>query len=46
VKAESIIDPLFVFGNYGGKGANKDKYYCVLPRRKWAQYFSSRINTS
>ena len=44
VQANSIIGPLFVFKNYGGKcAANKDKWFCVLPRRRWTQYFSRRI---
>ena len=46
VKAETILDPLFVFANYGGRGATKDRYHCVLPRRRWAQYFSSRIDAA
>jgi len=45
VKAKAIVGPLFPFANYGGKGANKDKWYCVLPRRRWAQYFSRRIHS-
>ena len=46
IKAETILDPLFVFANYGGQGATKDRYHCVLPRRRWAQYFSSRIDAA
>ena len=46
MKAETILDPLFVFANYGGQGATKDRYHCVLPRRRWAQYFSSRIDAA
>ena len=34
VKAETIIDPIFVFANYGGRGPNMDRYHCVLPRRR------------
>ena len=46
VKAETILDPLFVFANYGGQGATKDRYHCVLPRMRWVQYFSSRIDAA
>jgi hypothetical protein len=48
VKIDNITDPLCVLRNYGDeKLANtgdRGKYFCVLPRRKWSQYFSRRIN--
>ena len=48
VKINNITDPLCVLRNYDDEklrtNAEKGKYFCVLPRRKWSQYFSRRIN--
>ncbi len=45
VKVESIHGPLFAFKNYGSSGDNATKLFCVLPQRKWGQYFSNKIQS-
>lgn len=42
VKMASIINPLFVFEDYGG--STGEKRFCVLPNSRWGRYFGSRIN--
>ena len=48
VKIDNITDPLCVLRNYCDEklrtNVEKGKYFCVLPCRKWSQYFSRRIN--
>ena len=43
VNVDNIIDPLFAFKDYGGAGADSERYFCVLPNRKWGRYFGNRI---
>lgn len=41
VPAVSISDPLFIYANYGGSAM---EHFCALPKRKWGQYFDSKID--
>jgi hypothetical protein len=43
VKVDDILGPLFVFRNYGGKNDDANQLFCALPQRKWAKYFSNKI---
>ena len=43
VPLSSIVHPLFVFQDYDG---DPSKFYRLLPKRNWPQYFNSRINES
>ena len=40
VPVDCIVDPLFVFRDYGGSSGN---FFCALPYRKWGEYYRSRI---
>jgi hypothetical protein len=40
VPHESIVHPLCVFKNYGGRNR---EYFCSLPQRKWGRYFGEQI---
>ena len=40
VEISSIAHPLFVFEDYGGPD---NKYFCVLPRRRWGRFFGRRV---
>ena len=41
VPVSSIVHPLFVLQDYGNK---ENKFFCVLPKRTWPDYFSNLIN--
>ena len=41
IPIESITHPLLVFENLGGSML---EYFVVLPRRKWARFFTNKIN--
>ena len=41
VSVENIIDPLFVFDDYGNDGLN---YFCTLPYQRWGTYFRNRLS--
>ncbi len=43
VTVEAIHGPLFVFNIYGSFGDTK--LFCVLPQRRWGQYFSNKIQS-
>jgi hypothetical protein len=45
VKVETIHGSLFVFKNYGSFGENVSKLFCILPQRKWGQYFSNKMQS-
>ena len=40
VPINTIVNPLCVFKNYGGKNR---EYFCTLPQRKWGRYFGVKI---
>ena len=37
----NIMDPLFVFDNYGNDDLN---YFCTLPYQRWCSYFRNRLS--
>ena len=39
----AIKNPLAVWANNGG---NKNEFFAILPRRKWAEYFTRKIETN
>ena len=41
VPVSSIMHPLFVLQDYGNED---NKFFCVLPKRTWPDYFSNLIN--
>ena len=41
VPVSSIVHPLFVLQDYGNE---ENKFFCVLPKRTWPDYFSNLIN--
>jgi len=41
VSVENIMDPLFVFHDYGNDGLN---YFCTLPYKRWGAYFRNRLS--
>ena len=41
VPVYSIVQPLYVFENEGGKVG---EYFCTLPRRRWARFFGDKID--
>jgi hypothetical protein len=45
VKVEEIHGPLFVVKFYCSSGEYSNKLFCILPQRKWGQYFSNRIQS-
>ena len=42
IDVECIIDPLYVFPDFGG--IQSSKHFCVLPYKKWGRYFGDRID--
>ena len=45
INVHNIIDPLYVFEDMGGTGRNAGRYFLTLPRRKWSQYYRSKIKS-
>ena len=43
VDIKCIKDPLFVFQDIGGVAPRSDKYFCVLPYKKWGRYFGDKV---
>ena len=41
VPVSLIVHPLFVLQDYGNE---ENKFFCVLPKRTWLDYFSNLIN--
>ena len=40
VPISTISNPLCVYKNYGGRD---HEFFCVLPQRKWSEFFSAQI---
>ena len=45
INVHNSIDPLYVFEDMGGTGCNAGRYFLTLPRRKWSQYYKSKIKS-
>ena len=43
IDVDTIVDPLFVIKDYGGKGSNSERYFCSLPYEKWGRYFGDKV---
>ena len=41
VSIDNIVDPLYVFPDYGNDGVN---YFCSLSYQRWGSYFTHKIN--
>ena len=41
VSIDNIVDPLYVFPDYGNEGVN---YFCSLSYQRWGSYFTHKIN--
>ena len=44
VKLADLVEPLIVFPNFGGN--EKSQHMCLLPKRRWAHYFSTFLRNS
>ncbi len=40
VPISTISNPLCIYKNYGGRD---HEFFCVLPQRKWSEFFSAQI---